>query len=140
MLHVALALTLTAAQPIDSPATTRELTEIVQRLATAWKNGDCDAWSGFVAPEWSVTHINGAVITKAEAVRMCKAPEAVIDSLTSDNMSVRRYGDTAVVTGRTTATTAGPNRQTVSLRFTDVFVRRDGRWQAVASQATAIVP
>ena len=140
MLHVALVLALTAAQAIDSPTTTRELTGIVQRLATAWKNGDCDAWSALVAPEWSVTHINGVVITKAEAVRMCKAPEAVIDTLTSDNISVRRYGDTAVVTGRTTATTAGPDRQTVSLRFTDVFVRRDRRWQAVASQATPIVP
>lgn len=138
MLRVALALTFIAAQAIDSPATTRELTEIVQRLATAWKSGDCDAWSGFVAPEWSVTHVNGAVITKAEAVRMCKAPEAAIETLTSDNMSVRRYGDAAVVTGRTIATTAGANRQTVSLRFTDVFVRRDGRWQAVASQATQI--
>jgi hypothetical protein len=63
--------------------------------------------------------------------------ERKIDSLSSDNLVVRAFGDAAVVTGRTTASAGG---QTVILRFTDVFVRRDGRWLAVASQATPIVP
>ena len=136
MLHVALALTLTAAQAIDSPATTRELTEIEARLAATYRSGDCDGWGALLAAEWSVIHITGAEITKAEAVQACKAAATRIDSLSSDNLVVRAFGDAAVVTGRTTASAGG---QTVILRFTDVFVRRDGRWLAVASQATPIV-
>jgi ketosteroid isomerase-like protein len=137
---LALALTLSSGQPVDSSMTKRDLTEIEGRLATAWKNGDCDAWGAIVAPEWSVIHINGVVITKPEALRMCRAPEEAIETLTSDDLSVRAFGDAAVVTGRTTATTGGAARQTVILRFTDVFVRRDGRWQVVASHATRLVP
>jgi hypothetical protein len=137
VLHLALALTLAGAQAIDSPATTRELTEIEARLAATYRSGDCDGWGALLAAEWSVIHITGAEITKADAVQTCKAAVTRIDSLSSDHLVVRAFGDAAVVTGRTTASAGG---QTVLLRFTDVFVRRDGRWQAVASQATAIAP
>ena len=137
MLHVALALTLTAAQAIDSPATTRELSEIEARLAATYRSGDCDGWGALLATEWSVIHVTGAEITKAAAVHACKSAATKIDSLSSDNLVVRAFGDAAVVTGRTTASAGG---QTVILRFTDVFIRRDGRWLAVASQATPIVP
>jgi ketosteroid isomerase-like protein len=56
-----------------------------------------------------------------------------------DDVKVRQYGETAVATGRTEA--KGSYRglsASVVLRFTDVFVRRDGRWQAVASHASLL--
>ncbi len=68
---------------------------------------------------------------------MCKAPRSPIETLKVDDLSVRAFGDAAVVTGRTTVTTGGAD-PTLTLRFTDVFVRRAGRWQVVASQATRI--
>ena len=122
------------AQAADTAAT-RELTEIVARLGATYRSGDCDGWGAMLAPEWSVTHITGAVITRAEAIQACKTLPAPIESLASDNLVVRTYGDTAVVTGRTTASAAG---QTVVLRFTDGYVRRDGKWLAVASHATRV--
>ena len=139
MLTLVLVLTVLAGQADPSTAT-RELIEIEGRLATTWKNGDCEGWGAIVAPEWSVIHITGTAMTRAEALRMCRASEVALEALTSDDLSVRVFGDAAVVTGRTTATTGGANRQTVVLRFTDVFIRRAGRWQVVASQATKLVP
>jgi hypothetical protein len=132
----------TVGQAADSDAVERELKQIVQELAIAWKRGQCDAWGAYIAPEWSVTHISGAVITKPQAMQMCQSQtaEAPLESLTSDELSVRVYGDTAVVTGRTIAKVGGASPQTVTLRFTDVYVRRSGRWQAVASQATQLAP
>jgi uncharacterized protein (TIGR02246 family) len=138
MLEFVLALSLIGDQSVDPAAVTREVTELVQQLGTAWKNGDCEAWGRIVAPEWSVIHINGEVITRAEALKMCGAPAAPLETMASDQLSVRSFGDTAVVTGRTTATPRGANAETVTLRFTDVFVRRNGRWQVVASQATRL--
>lgn len=125
---------------VASPAVTQELTQIEQQLIDTYKSGQCDAWAAFLAPEWSVIHITGATINKAEAVATCRKPAAPIESLTSEVMSVHAYGEFAVVTGRTTATASGPKPLTVTLRFTDVFVRRDGRWQVVASQATRMMP
>ena len=83
-------------------------------------------------------HITGARITRAEALRMCQAPRPPIEMLKVDDLSVRTFGEAAVVTGRTTMTTGGTNPGTVTLRFTDVFIRRAGRWQVVASHATEI--
>lgn len=139
-LSAVVALSVAVGQPPDSGPVAKELTGIVQRLAAAWKGGECDAWGQFIAPEWSVTHINGAVITRDEALKMCRSQETPIAGMTSDELSVRVFGDAAVVTGRTIATTGGATPETITLRFTDVFVRRGGRWQAVASQATRLAP
>ena len=122
------------------PSVKRELELIEQRLAATWRNGDCQAWGALVAPGWSVIHITGDVITKAKALEMCNAPRAAIESFKIDEVSVRVFGDAAVVTGRTTAATGGATPATVTLRFTDVFIRRAGRWQVVASQATELRP
>ena len=124
-------------QQTDS-ATVRELEAIEHQLAAAWKAGDCDGWAAHLAPEWSVIHINADVITKAEAVKLCKDARPPVQEMRIDQIDVRPLGQTAVVTGRTSVTTGGPSPVTVALRFTDVFVRRGGRWLAVASQATRI--
>lgn len=123
------------AQPAAAAATTRELTEIEGRLASTYKSGDCDGWGALLAPDWSVIHVTGAIMTRAEAIQACKAMPGPLEVLVFENLIIRPYGDSAVVTGRTTASAAG---QTVVLRFTDVFVRREGKWLAVASHATRI--
>ena len=134
-----LALALTMSQPAPAGGdVTRELTQFEQQLAASWKKGDCQAWGEMLAPEWSVTHITGEVITKAEALQMCRAPTAPIEAFEIDDVLVRQIGDTAVVTGRTRVATGGASSVRVALRFTDVFVRRSGRWQVVASHATSL--
>jgi ketosteroid isomerase-like protein len=56
-----------------------------------------------------------------------------------DDVRVRAFGETAVVTGRTHGRGEyGGVPYDVTIRFTDVFVHRAGRWQAVASQATLL--
>lgn len=69
---------------------------------------------------------------------MCRAPRTETEIFKVDDLSVRVFGDAAVVTGRSTATTGGAKPSTLALRFTDVFVRLGGRWQIVASQATQL--
>jgi len=129
---------LVAAQSSAPPAVSRAIEQIVQQLAATWKNGDCDGWAAMLAPEWSVIHISANIITKPQAVGMCHDPQYRLTSSIIDELSIRSYGNTAIATGRTTATTSGDAAQTVRLRFTDVFVRRDGRWLAVTSHATQI--
>ena len=116
-----------------------EIEELEHRLAATWKSGDCAGWGALIAPEWSVTHINGAVITREQALAMCHAPAVQIADMRYDDLAVRVFENTVIATGQTTATTSGETPETVVLRFTDVWLRRDGRWQVVASQATRVV-
>jgi ketosteroid isomerase-like protein len=122
----------------DTNAATRELTQIERQLAATYKRGDCDGWAALLAPEWSVTHITGEVITRAQAIETCKSGAIRLESLESDELSVRVFGNAAVVTGRTTASTGGASPATVRLRFTDVFIRQSGKWLVVASHATRL--
>jgi ketosteroid isomerase-like protein len=135
---LAMALALVVSQATEG-AVVRELEQIERRLAATWQAGDCSGWGAMIAPGWSVIHITGEVITRAQALEMCKAPRTATETLKVDDLSVRIFGDAAVVTGRTTASTGGAKPSTLTLRFTDVFVRLSGRWEIVASQATQLV-
>ena len=62
-----------------------------------------------------------------------------IESGSVDDLNIRTFGDVAIVTGRSVlAGSYKGERASVVQRFTVVFVRRDGRWQAVASQGTQV--
>jgi ketosteroid isomerase-like protein len=123
-------------QATADPAIVRQLEMLEEQLASRWKNHDCAGWGALLADDWTVTHINAQVIAKAQALEMCRTGPAVTSSV--DQIAVRIYGDTAIVTGRTTATAAGTPPQTVVLRFTDVVVQRNGHWIVVASHATQL--
>jgi hypothetical protein len=55
------------------------------------------------------------------------------------DVEVRLFGEAGVVSGRTHAVGEfARQRYDVHIRFTDVFVRRRGQWQAVASHASLL--
>jgi phage tail protein X len=117
-------------------AIVHQLESIEEQLASRWEHRDCAGWGALLADDWSVTHIDAQVINKSDALEMCRTGPTVTSTV--DQLAVRVYGDTAIVTGRTIATAAGTTPETVTLRFTDVFVQRGGRWLAVASHATRV--
>jgi hypothetical protein len=135
-----LVLLMTVAQDSQSAATTRELERIEQQLGSTYTAGDCAGWAALLADEWSVIHITGAIITKPEAVAMCKKPPVPILDYKIGNLAFRIYGTNAVVTGKTTVAFGGATPGTLVLRFTDVFIRRNNRWIVVASHATQVTP
>ena len=108
-----------------------------QRLARAWVAGDQATIRSMLADDWVTTDITGMVHTKEGVLRdMFAGTPRPIASMTIDEVAVRLFGEVAVITGRTTA--RGSDGGSVQLRFTDVAVRRDGRWVVVASQGTLI--
>jgi ketosteroid isomerase-like protein len=116
------------------------LREIQQQLAAAWVARDRATIERLVAPDWVVTHVAGQRLTRDDVLRDMVASDATrIESMTADDVEIRVFGDTAVVTGRTHACGVQSGASfDVTLRFTDVFVRRSDQWQAVASHATLL--
>jgi hypothetical protein len=114
-----LVLALSLAQK-DTATIVAELTQIEQQLAETFKRGDCAAWGAMLAAGWSVIHLTGTIITKPEALGRCQAQAVRIDAFELADIAVRVYGDTAIVRGRPTVTTAGPAPVTLRYRFTDV--------------------
>jgi ketosteroid isomerase-like protein len=117
-----------------------ELADIQQRLATAWVQGDRRAIEAIIAPDWIVTGADGRLSSRADVMRdVFETGIHRMSAIDIDDVHVRAFGGTAVVTGRTHGRGEyGGVPYDVTIRFTDVFVHRDGRWQAVASHATLL--
>jgi len=79
----------------------------------------------------------GNFLDKKEALGRVKSGQAKMISMTSFDLKVRLYGNTAIVTGRTDvkATMNGRDNSGTVL-FTRVYVRRGGRWDSVAYEQT----
>jgi ketosteroid isomerase-like protein len=117
-----------------------EITAIEQRLARAWVQRDRPAIESILREDWTTIDTTGRLLTRTEVLREAfEATDRIIDTMSIDDLNVRILGDTAVVTGRTSASGRyrGKPVHTI-LRFTDVFSSRDGRWRIVASQGTQI--
>lgn len=82
----------------------------------------------------------GALRSKAEEIESMKTEKSVLESLELSDLNVRVEGNTAIVTGINHV--KGRDEQGKPLdrrvRFTDTFIKRDGRWQVWATQGTLI--
>ena len=125
--------------PATLPGGAQEIAALEQTWADAVKRRDAEAIDRIQSPDYVFTGPGGRVWNKTEALATIKAGDLEIDSFELSDLNVRVYGDAAVVTFRV-AWQGRFRGQDISgpQRMTDVFVKRDGRWQCVASQATRI--
>lgn len=118
----------------------KQLAELQQTLAKAWVGGDRATIERIIAPDWSGTGPDGRVTDRARVLAdVFETRVHTIHRVEIDDVKVRVFADAAVVTGRTHGAGAVQgSAYDVFIRFTDTFVRRDGRWQAVASHASVL--
>ncbi|HYM23094.1 MAG TPA: nuclear transport factor 2 family protein [Vicinamibacterales bacterium] len=136
----ALVLTLTAAVGAQrsTPAVEREIRALEDQWNDARAHADVAALDRLLADGWTVVHGDGTMNTKAEYLADLKSGARKFNGgVTVGNFAVRVYGDTAVASGTSESTvTINGKPQGGSLRFTRVYVRRDGRWVMIATHAT----
>jgi hypothetical protein len=116
------------------------LAELQQALAKAWVSADRATIERIIAPDWSSIDPSGQVTDRAGVlVDVFETRLHRIVQIDIDDLKVKVFGDAAVVTGRTHGVgEVGGSAYDVFIRFTDTFVRRDGRWVAVASHASLL--
>ena len=114
------------------------------KLENAWKQAvvkrDAATLQRLYADEYVSTDQEGMVWNKAQDIDIDTKGASRLTSYKIDGVKVRLYGDVAVVTGHNTSSgTLHGSAVSGQSRFTDVFLKRDGRWQCVASQTTPMV-
>ena len=116
------------------------LVQIEHQWGDALVKRDVEAFGRWIADDWILTWSDGSRVTKAMALTDLKEGALNVESLQFDDVSVRVYGDTAIVIGLITEKSKFRDGDTSGKRrFTDVFVKRDGRWQVVASHECDIL-
>jgi hypothetical protein len=122
-----------AARAADQGKAEQELTRVENNWCSADVKNDAAALSAILADNYTDVTLEGKVTNKAENIAALKTDKATACDV--DKLNIHVYGDTAVVVGRATIKSATFNGQYM---YTDVYVRRNGQWQAVASQGTEI--
>jgi uncharacterized protein DUF4440 len=102
-------------------------------------HADTAALSRMVADEFVEISRLGQLRTKADNIRDIGSGDLHLQTVRYDSLVVRLYGDVAVLRG--IADNTGTFRGfpfAGKIRYLRIFIRRDGRWQAVAMQQTPL--
>jgi len=115
----------------------------LKALENAWSDAvlkhDAAALDAILDDSLVETNSVGTVSNKAKDLADLKAGEPKLESFSLDNMKVHVYGNAAVVTGRFALKGTDKGKDISGTgRFTDTFVKRNGKWRCVASQAALI--
>jgi ketosteroid isomerase-like protein len=118
----------------------QQVMKLEHHVHEAFLQGDAETLDRILAEDFIFTDPEGRLVTKAEWMADMTSGAVTYDSIHQDDLQVRVYGDAAVTIGRVTM--KGRSAQEGDFHgqycYTCMYVRREGRWQAVAEQATLL--
>jgi ketosteroid isomerase-like protein len=131
------------AQSLDETEKDRIVT-IQKEWADARVKPDIAYLERLYAKEFRVQTMTGAVASREDDIAIFREGRIRPDFVRDEDLNVSIYGEVAVVTGIENVAGTYPSgplkgqHAELSIRFTNVFVHRDGRWQLVLAQGTLI--
>ncbi len=125
----------------DDQATTKLVEQMVRNFLADVPKGDRKVFDNFFADDVIYTRSAGVTVNKAEIlknidVRAANQPQATFEA---DDFTVHPYGGAAVVNFRLIMhNVVNGKSETSYFRNTGTFLKRNGKWQVVAWQATTV--
>lgn len=118
----------------------QELIKLEEEWHNAYLRRDPEPLERILADEFISVGGSGRSYSKAQSVEGLKNDAATYEYSTPYDMDFRFYGDTVVVVGRTKEKGKTPDGAefSVEYRWTDVFVKKNNRWQCVAAQVARV--
>ncbi|HET8891618.1 MAG TPA: nuclear transport factor 2 family protein [Candidatus Angelobacter sp.] len=126
---------------VAQDATSQQVTQLVRDFLANVPRNDPKVFQEFFADDVIYTRATGVTIAKGDIlknidVRATSDPQATYDA---DDFTVHPYGETAVVNFRLIAHNVENGKpMTAYYRNTGTFLKRNGKWQVVAWQATKV--
>ena len=116
-----------------------EIIELENQRIQAMTGKDIDALNKILADDLSYCHSSARLETKEDFISSITSGRTSYQSIDRDDVEVRQYGDTAVVTGQGKFHVISNGQDLrFQVRFTDVYAKREGVWQMVAWQSTKL--
>lgn len=122
----------------DAKATQDELIELQNAWMDAWRRGDEPRLREIIGDEFTLTSARSdRLMDKSEWLALATGGRVVAESFDYRDFRVQPYGEVAIVKSRMRqkATVDGAPWD-AEFMLTDVWIRRDGRWQVVARHSS----
>jgi len=123
----------------ENHAIHKEIENLEQQWRQALVSNNVSIMDHLLADDYIGISANGTIETKAQALAQRRAGTVRITQLELNDLHVRVYGDTAVVTSK--AQLQGTNGESDiggQYRYTRVYNRRFGQWKIVSFEASRI--
>jgi ketosteroid isomerase-like protein len=129
-------------QPAAVKEAEQQIRDLEGRINAAVVSGDLHVFEQLLADDFTHTNQSGVFRTKAQWLANHKPGQSPYVAYDVDELKIRVYGDTAVVTARTTPRGQDSRGKPITgqYRYLRVWAKRDGKWRAVAFQGTRITP
>jgi ketosteroid isomerase-like protein len=131
----------TGTTKVAESAAVKEVLEMKRQYDVALMRADSGWFERAFVDDYLLILGDATTYTKSEYIRQLTSRELIWETATGQDQRVRIYGDTAVVTGRF----SGKGRLngkpfTTDERFTSVWIKRHGRWNAVSEHTVCLRP
>ena len=126
----------------DANATARSLCDTEMALTEALRRNDASGLSQIYDDQFSLINFRGRRIDRAAVLAAIKSGTLRFESLTTSQLELSLYGNTGIVTGvqdQVARESGGNSAHPQQVRFTHVYVLREGRWRLVSSQITPML-
>ena len=123
----------------ESQAATEQLIQLEREKDTAYQRGDKAALDQIYADDYEAIAANGTTIMKKAILDFFARPN-IFELHRSEDVMVRVFGDVALVTGvqkRKFYKDIKPGGED-TLRYTNIYAKRNGTWQIVAAQFSPV--
>ncbi len=117
-----------------------QIRDLEGQINAAVVSGDLHVFERLLADDFTHTNQSGIFRTKSQWLVNHKPGQSPYNAYDVDDLKIRVYGDTAVVTARTTPRGRDSKGKPITgqYRFLRVWAKRDGQWRAIAFQGTRI--
>lgn len=128
-----------AAGAVEPDPATRELLQAEADACKAFEAGNADALRQALTADFTLVDSHGNVTGLKQNLAEVAAREPFYQEFRNHDQKVRLYGDAALIVGITSIRgSAGGTPFAADFRYTDTWVRRDGKWLLAASQASRL--
>lgn len=122
----------------DTSADEQQINKLEHEWGNAYVKRDTTFTQRITTEDFTFIGPEGNMVGKSEYVKSI-AGDTVFTAFTIENLKVRVYGDAAVAVGEATIKARTKEEDSSGkYSFTDVFVKKDGEWKAVAGHVTSI--
>ena len=117
----------------------KEILEVESKFGEAMIQNDAEAIGRILSDDWIIIDPDGGVIDKSRFLDVIKSGALKYEAMDSEDIRVRTYPNTTTVTAVTHTRTKYLGKEfTTHERATDVFVKKDERWQCVLTHLTTL--